>query len=75
MTACCYAACGREASDNGDRGPGRRRGARRGRMLIIVDTQVHCWRMEAGRKRGRTFNKWFLMAAEREMSDQSPGIR
>lgn len=26
MTACCYAARGKEASDNADRGPQRRRG-------------------------------------------------
>lgn len=49
MTACCYAACGTEASDNADKGPQQRRGGG-GEILLNIDvTQVHCSREEGAR--------------------------
>lgn len=52
MTACCYAARGKEASDNADQGPRRGRGERRGNAA-----QYRCHSSSllegGGRERGR----------------------
>lgn len=61
MTACCYAACGKEASDNGNQGPQPGRGEGEQMLLNTGVTQVH--RLVGGG----------LMATQCEMPNKSPG--
>lgn len=73
MTACCYAARGKEASDNADRGPQRRRSR----------AQLRCHSSSlfdgGGRERemvgGVGGRNDFGTATQSEMSDKSSGSR
>jgi len=57
MTACCYAACGRETSDNANEGPQRSSGERKETLLVIEVSHVPCGaveRVEETHGKGRT---------------------
>ncbi len=72
MTACCYAACGKEAPDNADQGPQRGRGERRrntARYRCHSSSLFEGGGRERGRQGKRAIND-SVAVTQREMSQQ-----